>query len=212
MCAARAGAGASWARDGTIVFGGGPGGGLARVSAGGGEPVVLIGAGARVARGQLTAGPTCCPTDAAVIYTARQPGRQPRRRLRLRQRPTSAHARRARRVRPLLADRSSRVRAARAARGGAVRAAATAGSTAALASDPARPGDEPSAALPGPRFAFSRTGSLIYVPGHVRDIDERLHWLDVRAGSNRCRCRPRRSAASTSRPICGSLAMTVETR
>ena len=41
ICPARAGAGATWSADGTIVFGGGPGGGLARVSAAGGEPVVL---------------------------------------------------------------------------------------------------------------------------------------------------------------------------
>src|SRR5262245_8050962 len=41
LCAARAGLGATWSRDGTIIFGGGPGGGLARVAATGGEPVVL---------------------------------------------------------------------------------------------------------------------------------------------------------------------------
>jgi DNA-binding winged helix-turn-helix (wHTH) protein len=39
LCAARAGAGASWGRDGTIVFGGGAGGGLSRVSQDGGDPV-----------------------------------------------------------------------------------------------------------------------------------------------------------------------------
>ncbi len=39
LCAARPGAGASWSTDKTIVFGGGPGGGLARVSQDGGEPV-----------------------------------------------------------------------------------------------------------------------------------------------------------------------------
>jgi dipeptidyl aminopeptidase/acylaminoacyl peptidase len=31
----------------------------------------------------------------------------------------------------------------------------------------------------GPRFAFSRTGSLIYVPGASGAGDERLQWLDV---------------------------------
>ena len=39
VCAARGGAGASWGSDGTMVFGGGPSGGLARVSARGGDPV-----------------------------------------------------------------------------------------------------------------------------------------------------------------------------
>ena len=46
LAAARAGAGATWMHDGTIIFGGGPGGGLARVSDGGAEataPVVLAG-------------------------------------------------------------------------------------------------------------------------------------------------------------------------
>ena len=38
ICAARAGAGATWTSDNTIVFGGGPGGGLARVSASAGGP------------------------------------------------------------------------------------------------------------------------------------------------------------------------------
>ena len=69
LCAARAGAGASWGRDGTIVFGGGPGGGLARVSEDGGEPIVLTAppAGSR----DVTYGwPDVLPDGSAVLYTA----------------------------------------------------------------------------------------------------------------------------------------------
>ncbi len=64
LSAARAGLGATWSRDGTIVFGGGPGGGLARVSASGGEPFVLASPleGSRIC---ATGGQTSCPTAAA---------------------------------------------------------------------------------------------------------------------------------------------------
>ena len=121
LCAARAGAGASWSADGTIVFGGGPGGGLARVSADGGEPVVLTAptAGSR----EVTFGwPDILPDGNAVLYTARQPDRQPRRDLRHPQR-RERPAHRLRSVRPLLTHRSPRIRASWTPRGCAVLAA-----------------------------------------------------------------------------------------
>ena len=64
--------------------------------------------------------------------------------------------------------------------------------------------------MAGPRFAFSRTGSLIYVPGTSTEIDERLHWLDARGQLEPCRFRRSRSAASTLHPTSQRLAMTVE--
>ena len=69
LCAARAGMGATWSQDGTIVFGGGPGGGLARVSATGGEPFVLASPleGSR----ELRYGwPDLLPDSRGIVYTA----------------------------------------------------------------------------------------------------------------------------------------------
>jgi hypothetical protein len=34
--------------------------------------------------------------------------------------------------------------------------------------------------LDGPRFAFSRSGALVYVPATVDERDAPLHWLDAR--------------------------------
>lgn len=175
LCAARAGAGASWGRDGTIVFGGGPGGGLARVSQDGGEPVVL----AAPASGSRDVGygwPDLLPDGRAVIYTAAGIAKSDvavldfttgRRHTIVesaafgRYSPTG-HLVFERRGRLEAAPFSLATRVVTAPPRPILRGLATADAT-----------------LAGPRFAFSRTGSLLYVPGSSTDVDDRLHWLDV---------------------------------
>ena len=175
LCAARPGAGASWGRDGTIVFGGGPGRGLARVSEDGGEPVVLTAppAGSR----EVSFGwPDILPDGSHIVYTA-----------------VSLAGRRVAIVdvasgvnRPLIESgafaRYSPTGHLVFERRGRLEAAPFSLSDQRVTAPP-RPilrglatGD---LALSGPRFAFSHTGSLIYVPGASVDVDERLHWLDT---------------------------------
>ena len=211
LCAARAGAGASWARDGTIVFGGGPGGGLgARVGTDGGEPVVLDRAGRRLARGHATAGPTSCPT-AARCSTRRSAWPAAASRIFDIAQRREHTARRVRRVRPLLAHRSPRVRAARAARGGAVLAARRAASTAAprpILRGLATSGAD--ARRPALRLLATRA-RCIYVPGASADVDEQLHWLDVRGQLEPVPLPPAPLGAVDVAPNLQQLAMTVET-
>ncbi len=69
LSAARAGMGATWSRDGTIVFGGGPGGGLARVSASGGEPFVLA-SPLEGSRDLRYGWPDLLPDGRGIVYTA----------------------------------------------------------------------------------------------------------------------------------------------
>jgi Tol biopolymer transport system component/DNA-binding winged helix-turn-helix (wHTH) protein len=175
LCAARAGGGASWVRDGSIVFGGGPGGGLARVSQDGGAPVVL--AAPAAASRELSYGwPDVLPDGSGVIYTAVSLNGS---RIAVldfatgtsrslleagafgRYSPTG-HLVFERRGRLEAAPFSLRDRRLTESPRSILRGVATSDTTQA-----------------GPRFAFSRTGSLIYVPGTSSDIDERLHWLDV---------------------------------
>ncbi len=175
LCAARPGAGASWSRDGTIVFGGGPGGGLARVSEDGGDPVVLT-APPPGSREVSYGWPDVLPEGTHILYTA----------------VSLAGSRVA-----IFdsADGSSRTLIESGAFGrysptghvvferrGRLEAApfsVTSGAVTALPRPILRGLATGDAALSGPRFAFSRTGSLIYVPGASADVDERLHWLDA---------------------------------
>jgi Tol biopolymer transport system component/DNA-binding winged helix-turn-helix (wHTH) protein len=186
LCAARAGLGAVWSADGTIVFGGGPGGGLARVSAngvsaggvstGGGEPVVLASPleGSR----ELRYGwPDLLPNDRGIIYTAVGLATSDVFVLDLR---TGARTRLVSaasfgRYSPtghLIVERRGRLEAA-------PFSLATLTTT-----EPTRPivsGVATSDALDsGPRFAFSRSGSLVYVPGAPAGASDTLHWLDGR--------------------------------
>jgi serine/threonine-protein kinase len=175
LCAARAGAGASWARDGTIVFGGGPGGGLARVSDAGGEPQVLL--APRAGSREFSYGwPDILPDGSGVIYTAVSLAGS---RVALLDFATgislglieSASFGRYSPTGHLVFERRGRLEAA------------------AFSLRDRRVADLPRSILrglattdsahAGPRFAFSRTGSLIYVPG-AEDGDDRLQWLDVR--------------------------------
>ena len=176
LCAARAGAGASWARDGTIVFGGGPGGGLARVSDAGGEPQILLApqAGSR----EFTYGwPDILPDGSGVIYTAVSLAGS---RVALFDFATgishglieSGSFGRYSPTGHLVFERRGRLEAA------------------AFSLRDRRVADLPRSILrglattdsahAGPRFAFSRTGSLIYVPGASGEGEEQLQWLDVR--------------------------------
>ncbi len=175
LCAARAGAGASWGRDGTIVFGGGPGGGLARVSQEGGEPVVLAApvAGSR----EVSYGyPDVLPDGRSVVFTRVSLADTAVAVLDLAsgQRHTIVEAAAFGRYSPtghLVFERRGRLEAA---------AFSTAELTLTSAPRPILRGlATADATLAGPRYAFSRTGSLIYVPGASSEIDERLHWMDA---------------------------------
>jgi serine/threonine-protein kinase len=174
LCAAHPGAGASWSRDGTIVFGGGPGGGLARVSEAGGEPV-LVTAPAPGSREVSYGWPDILP-DGSILYTAMSLAGS---RVAIFDVATGlSHplidAGAFARYSPtghLVFERRGRLEAAAFALAGARVIAPPRPILRGLAT-----GD---LALSGPRFAFSRTGSLIYVPGASADADERLLWLDA---------------------------------
>jgi eukaryotic-like serine/threonine-protein kinase len=175
LSAARIGAGATWSRDGTIIFGGGPGGGLARVSAQGGQPGVIAApaAGSR----ELTYGwPDLLPDGRSLIFTVVSVADSSVALLDLTtgRRQTLVGSAAFGRYSPtghLVFERRGRLEA-----------------TTFL------PGERPSVALSrpivhgvatdgtsqaGPRFAFSRTGSLVYVPSENVDDDNSLHWLDT---------------------------------
>lgn len=175
LCAARAGAGASWSRDGTIVFGGGPGGGLARVADRGGEPVVLAAPG-RGSHDVSYGWPDVLPDGRGVIYTAVSLAGSTVAVLDVSsgQRRTVVDAAAFGRYSPtghLVFERRGRLEAA-----------PFSTRTLALTASPRpilRGLATASGTLAGPRFAFSRTGSLLYVPGVSDEIDERLHWMDA---------------------------------
>lgn len=176
LCGARAGLGAAWSTDGTIVFGGGPGGGLARVSATGGEPFVLASPleGSR----ELRYGwPDLLPDGRGIVYTAVGPASSDVFVLDLRSgaRTRLASAASFGRYSPtghLIVERRGRLEAA-------PFSLATLTST-----EPMRPivsGVATTGALDGgPPFAFSRSGSLVYVPGAPAGASDTLHWLDGR--------------------------------
>jgi eukaryotic-like serine/threonine-protein kinase len=203
---ARAGAGASWGRDGTIVFGGGPGGGLARVSQNGGDPVVLTAppAGSRdVSYGW----PDLLPDETGVIYTATSLAGSRVAFFDLasgtshavvdsgafaRYSPTG-HIVFERRGRLEAAPFSIGERRVTAPPQPILRGVATS-----------------SALLGGPRFAFSRAGSLMYVPGASPDAGDRLHWLDVQGGLEPLPLPPAQMGAVDIAPDLQQLAMTVE--
>jgi Tol biopolymer transport system component/DNA-binding winged helix-turn-helix (wHTH) protein len=207
ICAARAGSGAAWSADGTIVFGGGPGGGLARVSADGGEPVVLT-APAPGSREIAFGWPDILPDGTAILYTAVGLTGS---RIALHETATgvsrsildagafaryspTGHLVFERRGRLEAATFSLRDRRVTAASRPILRGLATSSTT-----------------LAGPRFAFSTTGSLLYVPGTSTDVDEQLHWLDIRGGLEPVALPPARLDGVDVAPDLRQLAMTVET-
>jgi serine/threonine-protein kinase len=207
LCAARAGAGASWGRDGTIVFGGAAGGGLARVSQDGGDPVVLTAppAGSR----DVTYGwPDILPDGAAVVYTAISLSSS---RVAL---YDIAHATSTPLVEFGAFGRYSPTGHLVFERRGRLEAAAFDVAERSLTGTP-RPilrGLATGGPIPaGPRFAFSRTGSLIYVPGTSGEGEEQLQWLDVRGQLEPVPLPPAPIGAVDVAPDLQQLAMTVET-
>jgi Tol biopolymer transport system component/DNA-binding winged helix-turn-helix (wHTH) protein len=206
LCAARAGAGASWAADGTIVFGGGPGGGLARVSADGDEPVVLT--APRPGSREVTFGwPDVLPDGSRVLYTAVSLTGS---RIALLDIPTGTSrsvvdAGAFGRYSPtghLVFERRGRLEAAPFSIGEGRVIAPSRPILRGLATS--------SGSLAGPRFAFSSTGSLLYVPGTSTDVDEQLHWLDVRGRLEPVALPPAPLGAVDVAPDLRQLAMTVE--
>ncbi len=174
LCAARGGAGAAWADDDTIVFGGGRGGGLARISAQRGDPVVLA-TPAPASRELHLGWPDLLPGNRGIIFTAvsldgsdvavldRRSGRRT-------VLATGAAFGRYAPTGHLIFERQGRLEAARFS----LELLATTESA-----RPAVSGVSRGAMLDGPRFAFSRTGSLVYVPSDVAEQDAPLHWLDA---------------------------------
>jgi serine/threonine-protein kinase len=178
LSAARSGAGATWSADGTIVFGGGPGGGLARVSAEGGEPVVLAApvAGSRDVR---YGWPELLPDGRSVLYTVLTPADSAVALLDLAtgQRRVLLEAAAFARWSPtghLIVERRGRLEAAPFSLTERALTAPPQAVVRGVAS-----GD----VMDGPRFAFSGTGALVYVPGRTDQVDDRLHWLDRRGRS-----------------------------
>jgi serine/threonine-protein kinase len=172
ICAARSGAGASWSPDGTIVFGGADGGGLARVPASGGEPVALASplAGSTEVR---YVWPEVLPGGRAVIFTAVTLAGSDIALLDL------STGQRRRLVLSAAFGRYAPTGHLVFERRGQLEAAPFSLSDWTLAAEP-RPilrGVATAAALEGPRFTFSRAGSLLYVPGRSSDAGDTLHWL-----------------------------------
>ena len=209
LCAARAGAGASWARDGTIVFGGGPGGGARARLRPGRRACRARRACARVTRGEL-----------------RLAGRHARRAGRDLHRASLADSA----VAVLdLTTGGSVTRSSRPPRLAATRRPDISCSNGAAGwkrqrfalgeLDDSPPNRVRSfAAWPPParrwRAHASRSRARdrwCMCPGASTDTDERLHWMDA-DGRLRARAaaRPRHSAASTSRQTFVSVAVTVE--
>lgn len=207
ICAARAGGGASWGRDGTIVFGGGPGGGLARVPEDGGEPSVLV--APRPGSPEVAyAWPDVLPDAAGIVYTAVTLGGGQVALLDVatgrsetligsgafgRYSPTGH----------LVFERRDRLEAAPFSLRRRRLTASPRPILHGLASS--------DAVHAGPRFAFSRTGSLIYVPGASAEGDDRLHWLDVRGRLDPLPVPAAPLGSVDVAPDLNGLAMTVET-
>jgi Tol biopolymer transport system component/DNA-binding winged helix-turn-helix (wHTH) protein len=177
LAAARAGAGATWMRDGTIIFGGGPGGGLARVSDGGGEPTapVVLASPAPGSREVRYGWPNVLPDEQTVLFTALSLGDSQVMALDL-----------ASGARTVIADAAAFGRYSPTGhlvfeRRGRLEAAPFSLATRRITSTP-RPILRDVAtgrASDGPRFAFSPSGSLVYVPNQSPDSDDRLHWLSA---------------------------------
>jgi serine/threonine-protein kinase len=172
LAAAPTGAGAVWSADGTIVFGGGPGGGLARVPASGGEPVVLA-APAAGSPDVRFGWPDLLPGGAGIVYTAFSVSDSDVAVLDLRsgrRLTVAAHAAFGRYAgtSDVIVERHGRLEAVRLSPTFAV-------------SEP-RPipsGPAVSGPVDGPAFAVSPTGLLVYLPGGVDQAGSSRSWLDA---------------------------------
>ena len=184
LSAARAGAGGIWTADDTIVFGGGPGGGIARVSASAsarpigspGDSPVVIAAPAAGSRDLRLGWPDVLPGDRGVLFTSMTLGGSDVGVIDLRSGKRTLIAEQAAFARysptgHVVFERQGRLEAAR---------FSLATLTTTTAPTPIVSGISRGDMLEGPRFAFSKTGALVYVPALVDERDAPLHWLDAR--------------------------------
>lgn len=212
--AARAGAGATWTADNTIVFGGGPGGGIARISAaaGGrstgspGDAPVVIAQPAAGSRDLRLGWPDVLPGNRGLLFTAITLAGSDVGVLDLRSGK-----------RTMLAENAAFARYSPTGhivfeRHGRLEAAPFSLSTLTTTSSP-RPmvsGVSRGDMLEGPRFAFSNSGALVYVPAALDEHDAPLHWLDARGQLERVPLPPPRAGAIDIAPNQRQLALTME--
>ena len=166
------GAGAVWIDERTIVFGGGPGGGLARVSLAGGPPEVLLQPEA-LSTDVRFGWPAILPRDRALLFTVMTPAGSDvailepgagRHRVLVRDAAFGRYAP----TGHLIVERHGQLEAAPfdAARG------TLTGTFRPVVSDVAS-----ATAFEGPRYAFSESGSLVYIPGSAAGSIA-LRWRD----------------------------------
>ncbi|MEO7158317.1 MAG: winged helix-turn-helix domain-containing protein, partial [Vicinamibacterales bacterium] len=214
ICAARAGAGATWTADGTIIFGGGPGGGLARVSAPTGRPStvapgdvpVVIATPAPESRELRLGWPDLLPGDRGVLFTAITLAGSDVGVLDLRTGTRTMLAEQAAFARysptgHVVFERHGRLEAA----GFSLRTLTLTSGLSPMVSGISR-GD----LLEGPRFAFSRSGSLVYVPATIDERDAPLHWLDARGQLERLPLPAPRAGSIDVAPNQRQLALTMD--
>ncbi len=214
LSAARAGAGATWTADNTIVYGGGPGGGLARVSASTGartlgapnDAPVVIATPEPGTRDLRFGWPDVLPGNRGVLFTSitlagsdvsvldLRTGR----RTRLAEQAAFA------RYSPtghIVFERQGRIEAARFS----LSTLTTTGEPSEIMTGVSR-GDM----LEGPRFAFSKSGALVYVPATLDERDAPLHWLDARGQLERVPLPAPRAGSIDVAPDRRQLALTMD--
>lgn len=188
LCAARAAAGATWTADNTIIFGGGPGGGLARISAeGGGRSIgapdntpVVIATPAPGSRDLRFGWPDLLPGDRGVLFTSITLAGSDVSVIDLRtgKRTTLAEDAAFARYSPtghVVFERHGRLEAARFS----LSTLATIGDPTPLVSGVSVPSAALANSAPsGPRFAFSQSGALVYVPASGEEHDDALQWIN----------------------------------
>lgn len=214
IAAARAGAGATWTADHTIVFGGGPGGGLARVGASAGvrsigapnDTPVVIATPEPGSRDLRLGWPDVLPGDRGVLFTSITLAGSDIGVLDLRTgaRTTLAEQAAFARYSPtghVVFERHGRLEAARFSL-----------STLALVTTPSPivAGISRGDMLEGPRFAFSNSGALVYVPATLDEVDAPLHWLDARGQLERVPLPAPRNGSIDVAPNQRQLALTLD--
>lgn len=214
VCAARAGAGATWTADNTIVFGGGPGGGLARVSASSGtgtigapgDTPVVIATPAAGSRDLRLGWPDVLPGDRGVLFTSITLAGSDVGVIDLRSGRRTLIAEQAAFVRysptgHVVFERQGRLEAARFSLNTL---------TTTTAPTPIVSGISRGDMLEGPRFAFSKSGALIYVPATIDQQDAPLHWLDARGQLERVPLPAPRAGSIDIAPNQRQLALTMD--
>jgi serine/threonine-protein kinase len=214
LAAARAGAGATWTSDNTIVFGGGPGGGIARVSAAAGsrsfdapdDAPVVVATPEPGTRDLRLGWPDVLPGDRGVLFTSITLAGSDIGVLDLRTGKRTLLASQAAFARysptgHLVFERQGRLEAARFS----LKTLTTTGAPSPIVTGVSR-GDM----LDGPRFAFSRSGALVYVPATHDEGDAPLHWLDARGQLERVPLPAPRAGSIDVAPNQRQLALTID--